>query len=431
MKVSVFWFRRDLRLEDNVGLSMALNSPFPVIPLFIFDDNILNNLHKDDARVSFIHSQLNLIHKTLKKHGSSLLIKKGSPSRVWKQLITQFDIQQVYINRDYEPTTLKRDFEVGQLLTDKGIEFQSFKDQVIFEAGEILKKDGTPYTVFTPFKRQWLAHFTANHIKDHSCNLDRLYQGNFDFPCLEEMDFEQSRIVVRPFKTEIIPNYAESRNFPTQSTSDLGPHLRFGTISCREVIRKLDKDADTFLSELIWREFFSHILFHFPDVVHKNFKPQYNGVQWQNKWEDFNRWCQGKTGYPMVDAGMRELNATGYMHNRLRMITAGFLCKHLLIHWSWGEVYFAEKLLDFDLASNNGNWQWAAGTGCDAAPYFRIFNPSEQIKRFDPEHKYVRKWVPELDSLEYPLPIIDHKFARERAIKTYKEALQDPVKEVT
>ncbi|MFD1314744.1 cryptochrome/photolyase family protein [Namhaeicola litoreus] len=422
---SVFWFRRDLRLEDNHGLFKALNSGKNVIPLFIFDSHILSELPKNDARVSFLYEKLLTLDQTLKNFGSSLLVKKGEPFDVWESLIKTFHIDEVFTNTDYEPYALKRDHQVKELLLEKGIQMHFFKDQVIFEKNEVLKADGKPYTVFTPYKNKWLSHFETSGIKSYnSSSLKNYAQINERFPTLDEIGFEPSKIKVPSFRQDQISNYAGQRDFPSISTTRIGPHLRFGTISIRQVILNLRSEDAVYFSELIWREFFMQILYHFPRVVTENFKPQYDGISWRNRRDEFEKWCNGETGYPMVDAGMRELNATGFMHNRARMVVASFLCKHLLIDWKWGEAYFAQKLLDYELASNNGNWQWAAGTGCDAAPYFRVFNPSEQVKKFDKDLTYIQKWVPELNTFKYPQPMVEHKMARIRAIETYKNGLE-------
>ncbi|GFD81437.1 deoxyribodipyrimidine photo-lyase [Tenacibaculum sp. KUL118] len=425
-KVSIFWFRRDLRLEDNKGLYEALQSGNKVVPLFIFDEDILESLPKNDARVTFIYETLQNLDEELKKHQSSLVVKKGKPLAIWKKLTEEFIIEAVYTNKDYEPYATKRDKEVEDFLVSKGIIFNAFKDQVIFEENEVLKNDGTPYTVFTPYKNKWLQNFSEKKdTQDFTIDFANFYQFLSEFPSLAFIGFEESTIKVKPYNLSSLDSYDEVRDFPSKDkTSYLSPYLRFGLVSTRKMIRFALKTNQTFLSELIWREFFMQILYHFPKVVTQNFKQKYDAVPWRNNEEEFKKWCEGKTGYPMVDAGMRELNETGYMHNRVRMITAGFLCKHLLIDWRWGEAYFAEKLLDYDLSANNGNWQWAAGTGCDAAPYFRVFNPESQLKKFDKDLQYIRKWVKDFDELTYPQPMVEHKFARERAINTYKKALQ-------
>ena len=423
MKISIFWYRRDLRLEDNTGLFEALNENENVLPIFIFDDSILDELPEDDARVNFIYESLSKINKQLNNHNASLQIFKGQIDDVWEKLVTTYDIQKVYSNKDYEPYAIKRDQKIKEFLNSKGIEMKTFKDQVIFEEDEIVKADGKPYTVFTPYKRKWLEKFTKVNL-NLIVNFDNFYKKIIDFPTLNQLGLKNSPVKVKNYSLKNVSTYSETRNFPNlDSTSYLSPHLRFGTISVRQIITELKNKSETFLSELIWREFFMQIIFHFPHVVTKNFRPKYDGIKWVNNKEDYDNWCQGKTGYPLVDAGMRQLNETGYMHNRVRMVTAGFLCKHLLIDWRYGEAYFAKKLLDYELSSNNGNWQWAAGTGCDAAPYFRIFNPIEQLKKFDKTLTYTKKWVKDFDTLEYPKPIVDHKYARNRALEAYKKGI--------
>ena len=423
MKISIFWYRRDLRLEDNTGLFEALNENENILPIFIFDDSILDELPEDDARLNFIYESLSKINKQLNNHNASLQILKGQIDDVWEKLVTTYDIQKVYLNKDYEPYAIKRDQKIKEFLNSKGIEMKTFKDQVIFEEDEIVKADGKPYTVFTPYKRKWLEKFTKVNL-NLIANFDNFYKKIIDFPTLNQLGLKNSPLKVKNYSLKNVSTYSETRNFPNlDSTSYLSPHLRFGTISVRQIITELKNKSETFLSELIWREFFMQIIFHFPHVVTKNFRPKYDGIQWVNNKEDYDNWCQGKTGYPLVDAGMRQLNETGYMHNRVRMVTAGFLCKHLLIDWRYGEAYFAKKLLDYELSSNNGNWQWAAGTGCDAAPYFRIFNPIEQLKKFDKTLTYTKKWVKDFDTLEYPKPIVDHKYARNRALEAYKKGI--------
>ena len=425
--MNIFWFRRDLRLFDNTAFLESLKSKGTTLPIFIFDEEILNQLEPDDARVSFIYDELEKLNFELNKSDSGIQIFKGKPTDIFKKLISEHQITGIYFNRDYEPYALKRDQEISELCSSNDITVHSFKDQVIFEPGEVLKADGKPYTVYTPFKNKWLEHFGNITLKTKSIDSNHkknLFQFENVLPSREELGLRKSEIKVLPYDLSVIATYHENRDFPTKNgTSRLGPHLRFGTVSIRELV--LQSSNATFLSELIWREFFMQILFHFPRVANNNFRSKYDGIQWRNNEKEFKKWCEGNTGYPMVDAGMRELNTTGYMHNRVRMITAGFLCKHLLIDWRWGEAYFASKLLDFELASNNGNWQWAAGTGCDAAPYFRVFNPITQFKKFDPTGDYVKKWVPEYGTNAYQEPIVDHKFGRERAINTYKSGVFD------
>ncbi len=425
-EIAFFWFRRDLRLEDNIGLFFALESKYPVIPLFIFDEAILDSLPKNDARVGFIHDSLAAINIKLQEIGSSLLVKKGKTQEVWQQLIQEFDVKEVFFNKDYEPYAIKRDLAICELLAANAINSFSYKDQVIFEEKEITKADGFSYTVYTPFKNKWLEKYnTMAPIPEYdtSRHFSNFLPSNFEFPTLEQIGFEESAIKVIPHNLKKVANYHETRDFPAlDSTTHLSPHLRFGTVSIRKLVNWAANKNQVFLSELIWREFFMQILFSFPKVVTHNFKAAYDGIQWRNDPEDFKRWCSGTTGYPMVDAGMRELNETGFMHNRVRMVVASFLCKHLLINWQWGEAYFAEKLLDFELSSNVGNWQWAAGTGCDAAPYFRVFNPQIQLQKFDEKGIYIRKWIPEFN-LGYGKPMVEHAFARDRAIATYKAGI--------
>ncbi len=424
-KIAVFWFRRDLRLEDNAALHNALKSGDKILPVFIFDEEIIDNLPKDDARVSFIYQTLHQLDRVLKKENSSLLIKKGNPLKIWESLITEHNITAVYTNKDYEPYATKRDQEVEAFLMSKNVSFFSYKDQVIFEQDELVKNDGLPYTVYTPYKNKWLQKFDVEvDTKEFVVEFSNFYNFTADFPTLKSIGFEESLIKVKSYNLSSLSNYDEIRDFPFQDkTSYLSPYFRFGLVSVRKMVLLALKTNATFLSELIWREFFMQVLFHFPKVVTNNFKQKYDAIPWRNNEKEFKKWCKGETGYPMVDAGMRQLNKTGYMHNRVRMITAGFLCKHLLIDWRWGEAYFAEKLLDYELSANNGNWQWAAGTGCDAAPYFRVFNPESQLKKFDKNLEYIKKWIEDFDELTYPPPIVEHKMARERAITTYKKAL--------
>lgn len=428
-KVCIFWFRRDLRLDDNHGLYEALNACEAVLPLFIFDKNILDKLsNKEDARVEFILDQINSIHSQLQEKGSSILIKYGTPEEVFTELLDTYEVESVYTNRDYEPYANERDEAIEKLLNTKEISLNSFKDQVIMEPGEILNGSGEFYKVFTPFSRVWLEKFKAAKVEPYSYfHWKNLFQTK-PLPqlCLEDMGFKPSEIKIpsKSLDESVVKTYDETRNFPSQNgTSRLGIHLRFGTVSIRKIALEANSLNKTFLNELIWREFYMMILAYNPQVVDKAFKLAYDRIPWRNNEEEFKAWCEGKTGYPIVDAGMRELNTTGYMHNRVRMVVASFLTKHLLIDWRWGETYFAERLLDYELASNNGGWQWAAGTGTDAQPYFRIFNPISQQEKFDKNWTYIKKWVPEINSDKYPKPIVDHKFARQRALDTYKSAL--------
>jgi deoxyribodipyrimidine photo-lyase len=432
--VSIFWFRRDLRLHDNAGLYHALKGAYPVVPVFIFDRNILDELEdKNDRRVTFIHQAIFEIQKQLIALESSLEVFYGFPLDVFQKITDKYEVKAVFTNHDYEPYARIRDSQITDFLQNRGIPFFTFKDQCIFEKQEILSNTGTPYSVFTPYSKKWLSQLIPKHLESY---LTESYWGNFykqpaqKIISLEEMGFVKAdqNFPSKAIREEILKNYAEKRNFPAiEGTSRLGVHLRFGTISIRELGRAAQKLNQTFLNELIWRDFYMMILWNFPHVVSQAFKREYDQIQWRNNEEEFALWCEGKTGYPIVDAGMRELNATGYMHNRVRMIVASFLTKHLLIDWRWGEAYFAKKLLDFDLAANNGGWQWASGSGCDAAPYFRIFNPAEQTKKFDPQLQYIKKWVPEFADFSYPKPIVEHTFARNRALETYKKALGQKV----
>ena len=427
-KISIFWFRRDLRLDDNAALYYALNSGNKVLPIFIFDEEIIASLPKNDARVTFIYETLYAIQQIIKNVGGSILIKKGEPLKIWKELYNEYKIDTVYLNKDYEPYAIKRDQEITYFLKSKNIKILSYKDQVIFEENEVLKNDNKPYTVYTPYKNKWLKNFNEKlhtRLYDSVNYKDNFVKTTIKFPSITSLGFEKSEIKVNPFNLNNLENYEEVRDYPSlNKTSNLSPYLRFGLVSVRKVVQFALITNSTFLRELIWREFFMQVLFHFPRVVTQNFKPKYDAIPWRNNEEEFKKWSRGETGYPLIDAGIRELNKTGYMHNRVRMVVAGFLCKHLLIDWRWGEAYFAEKLLDYDLAANNGNWQWASGTGCDAAPYFRVFNPTAQLKKFDKDLHYVKKWVQDFDEFTYPVPIVEHKFARERAIKTYKASLQ-------
>ena len=432
-KVAIFWFRRDLRLEDNVGFTAALQSGLAVLPIFIFDKEILDKLPEEDARVSFIYNTLQGLRTRLEKENKrSLGLYYGTPKEVFKELSATYKIHSVYTNRDYEPYAQTRDTQIAAQLEEQGIAFHTYKDQVIFEKDEIVKKDGLPYVVYTPFKNKWKEQFRSDTmLASHNSEqyLGAIIESsNLPNVTLEQMGFTPSRIVVPEYLATpaLIEGYEDTRNFPAikNGTSKLGPHLRFGTVSIRTMVKKaIAQKNEVFWSELIWREFFMQILWHFPHTKDKAFKPKYDRIEWRNNEQEFEKWKTGQTGYALVDAGMRELNTTGFMHNRVRMLVASFLCKHLLIDWRWGEAYFAEKLLDYDMSANEGNWQWAAGSGVDAAPYFRIFNPITQIQKFDKQLEYIKKWVPELQELTYPAMMVDHKIARERCLKTYKEAL--------
>ena len=431
--VNIFWFRRDLRLTDNVGLHHALKGEHPVLPVFIFDKNILDKLPKNDARVNFIYDNLQRIRKELKtQHGSSVAVYYGTPEDIFTELSEKFTIDTVFTNHDYEPYARERDTKIQEQLAKSNIKFKTYQDQVIFEKDAIVKDNGEPYVVYTPYMKKWKSTFNpTTDLIDHDMYMINLVKDkNLPNLSLKDIGFSTSAIKVPDFvvtKT-LIENYEATRNFPAkkQGTSRLGPHLRFGTVSIRQMVKKaINEDNEVFWNELIWREFFMQILWHFPHTVDKAFKPKYDRIEWRNNEDEFEQWKNGTTGYALVDAGMRELNTTGYMHNRVRMLVASFLCKHLLIDWRWGEAYFAEKLLDYEQASNVGNWQWASGSGVDAAPYFRIFNPMTQIDKFDKQKVYINTWVPDLQELTYPQKMVDHKMARERCLNTYKAALQE------
>jgi deoxyribodipyrimidine photo-lyase len=434
---NLFWFRRDLRLHDNAALYAALKDKNPVVPIFIFDKNILDELVPDshagdtiDRRVEFIHLELQQLQQQLLKKGSTLDVRYGFPKEVFIQLLKEYRIEKVFTNHDYEPYARHRDGVIAKLLADKGTGFHTFKDHVIFEKNEVVKNDDKPYTIFTPYSRKWKALLNESCLRSYPV---KKYFFNFykqeekQIPSLEKMQFKPAgqSFPGKNWKEDIIKKYKEQKDIPSiQGTSRLSVHLRFGTISIRELAREAGALNETYLNELIWRDFYHMILWHFPHTVASAFKPAYDTIKWRNNEKEFNAWCNGETGYPIVDAGMRELNETGFMHNRVRMIVASFLSKHLLIDWRWGEAYFAKKLLDFDLAANNGGWQWAAGSGCDAAPYFRVFNPYLQTQRFDPQLKYIRRWVPEFEALIYPRPIIEHETARKRCLDAYSKALK-------
>ena len=422
MQSNIFWFRRDLRLEDNTALIQALNSSNSIIPIFIFDSNIIKILPKDDARISFIYNQLIGINKYLKRFNSSLLVLHGDPEKLILDLVQKKNISALYSNLDYEPYAIERDMKITNSLKKYNIQHLQFKDQVIFGPKEILKDDGNPYTVYTPYKNKWLTKFEKSLISVNTSLLNNNFSKEiFDFPDLKEIGFVDSKIKVSDYSLDILGSYKDFRDFPDlDKTSYLSVHLRFGTVSVREIVKLIAGSDSVFLSELIWREFFMQILYNFPHVASNSFKTKYDKIVWRNNKDEFKLWCEGKTGYPIVDSGMRQLNETGYMHNRVRMIVAGFLCKHLLVDWRWGEKYFSQKLLDYEMSSNNGNWQWAAGTGCDSAPYFRIFNPFTQQKKFDKDYSYVKKWIKDFDENNYLDYIVDHKFARKRALDCYK-----------
>lgn len=432
-RVQIMWFRRDLRLTDNAALYHALRTGVPVVPIFIFDKNILDKLeNKSDRRVEFIHAALTEMQAQLVQMGSTMEVYYGYPEEVYKQLLEKYQVETVFTNHDYEPYAKVRDHAIEQLLGASGTGFQTYKDQVIFEKSEVVKDDGKPYTVFSPYGRKWRAKLAPFYLKSYPTEkyFTHFYQQAIkQIPSLDVMGF---KAVDLPFPSKqlqesIIKQYGDKRNFPAleNGTSKMGVHLRFGTVSVRQLASRTLALSDSYLNELIWRDFYHAILWHFPQVGKgDSFKKEYDRIEWRNNETEFEHWCNGTTGYPIVDAGMRELNATGFMHNRVRMIVASFLTKHLLIDWRWGEAYFAEKLLDFDLAANNGGWQWASSSGCDAAPYFRVFNPALQTEKFDKELKYIRKWIPELEEFNYPKPIVAHDVARKRVLEVYAKALK-------
>ncbi|MNK10186.1 Deoxyribodipyrimidine photo-lyase [compost metagenome] len=429
--INICWLRRDLRLDDNAALYHSLKAENPVLVVFILDKNILDKLeNKADARVDFIHQQLSKINDQLIDKGSSLLVKYDTPENAWQQIIRDFKVSTVYTNHDYEPYARKRDERISELLEKNGIAFHTFKDQVIFEKGEVKKADGTPYTVFTPYYKQWQLKLNPFYLKSYPVNkyIKNLYQTKaFEFLNLHDIGFAKSDVKFPSLNfADKLDGYEKDRDYPAKNaTTYLGLHLRFGTVSIRKVVSEaLKQKADKWVSELAWREFYMMILWHFPHTTNNSFKPDYDRIQWRNNEKEFELWYKGETGYPLVDAGMRELNNTGFMHNRVRMVVASFLCKHLLIDWRWGEAYFASKLLDYEQASNVGGWQWACGSGNDAAPYFRVFNPELQLKKFDPKMEYVFKWAPEYKKALLPVPIVAHDFARKRALETYKKALK-------
>lgn len=430
---NIFWFRRDLRLDDNAGLFHALQNSDNVLPIFIFDSEIIDILNdREDKRINFIYQTIQNLKENLVKLGSNLEVYYGKPINIFKEITELYTIEKVFTNHDYEPYGLERDSAIHSFLSTKNIEFLTFKDQVIFEKQEILTDSKKPYTIYSPYARKWRSQLNDDCLKpyrteeyfSHFLKNEKIINTNL--MTLEAMNFKSIKIdFPKPdIVINIIEKYGENRNFPAiKGTTYLGIHLRFGTISIRKLTKIAQKHNESFLNELTWRDFYMMILANFPHAAKGAFKANYDKIEWRNNKEEFEKWCNGKTGYPIVDAGMRELNATGYMHNRVRMITASFLTKHLLIDWRWGEAYFAEKLLDFDMAANNGGWQWASGSGCDAAPYFRIFNPTTQTEKFDKQLIYIKKWIPELNSFEYPKPIVEHTFARNRCLETYKKYL--------
>ena len=427
----IFWFRRDLRLDDNHALFKALKSGYDVLPIFIFDSNITNKLNQNDHRLNYIDNVLDGLNKRLSENKKKIYIYKGNPIEIISKLIIKLKIKEIYLNKDYEPYARDRDDKIEKLCVANNVSYNSFKDHVIFEEDQIVKKDGTPYVVYTPYSRKWIEKFQSNQLDSYPSELN--LGGFVDSDKIREvnylMDFEKNIISPKTYNlnNDLIDKYEETRNFPAlDSTSRIGVNLRFGTVSTRKIVKtSSERSNNTFLKELIWREFFIQILWHFPHTTEKSFKDKYERIEWRNDMDDFKLWCDGKTRYPIVDAGMTELNKAGFMHNRLSMVVGCFLCKHLLIDWRLGEKYFADKLFDYEQASNVGNWQWVAGCGVDAAPYFRIFNPEEQQKKFDKELQFIKKWIPNYDKDNYINKIVDHKFARERCLNTYKKALNN------
>ncbi|MCW3789083.1 cryptochrome/photolyase family protein [Plebeiibacterium sediminum] len=422
--VNVVWLRRDIRLEDNKAIEMASKDGNPILLVYIFDDGLVKNKSIYDPGLNFVYQQLKKLNETLGKQGSSVLITAGNPVTVFKGILQKFNVKAIFANKEYEPYTISRDRKVDELCTNNHVRFELFKDHVIFEPNEVLKVDGTPYQVFTSYKNKWLQQLDLTQLEAGSA-ASNFYQFKAEMPSLDDLGITACDFEVKDFTLDHINEFGSTRDFPGMDTgSFLGPHLRHGTISIRKIVLSVINTDPVFLSALIWREFFIQILYHFPYVIDGSFKKKYDFIKWENDEAKFKKWQEGKTGYPMVDAGMRELNATGYMHNRVRMVAASFLCKHLLIDWRWGEAYFASKLCDYEFAANNGNWQWVAGSGCDAAPYFRVFNPMTQHKKFDSKSEYVIKWVPEYGTLAYGQPIIDHDFARKRVLEAYKNAVK-------
>ncbi len=464
------WIRRDLRLSDHRALMEACRASDRVTLVFFYDTTILNKLNdQDDRRVTFIHSSVQEMDQNLRKKGSALVTLYGDPRKEIPSLATKLSVEAVFCNHDYEPSAKERDETVAKTLQSMGIQFFTYKDQVVFEGLEVSTKSGSAFRIFTPFKNAWLRRLTREDIQEFRPNLNKLTSAKglkeFLKPCtLDGMGVHKAELWLEAGESAArkrlvafikkLERYEKERDLPSaQGTSRLSVHLRFGTISIRKLARfalkQKSKGAEVWLSELIWRDFYQMILDRFPRVSTSTFKLEYNTIEWPGTDRMFIDWCHGKTGYPLIDAAMRHFNETGWMHNRLRMIVASFLVKDLLVDWRKGESYFARFLLDFDLAANNGGWQWCASTGCDAQPWFRIFNPITQSKRFDPEGKFIGAAIPELTGFsnkdihfpykaglknqkkasciigkDYPKPLVDHATQREKSLMIFKNALK-------
>lgn len=448
------WIRRDLRLRDHKALAQASQECEGIAVVFVFDPIILKRLKASDRRLSFLHESLTELDSELREKGSRLLVRHGDPKIEIPRLAKQLGAQKVFANKDYEPYAKARDSHVQRTLRAEGIEFESFKDQVIFESREVLTKSDGTFRVFTPYKNAWLEKLRSSDLEEAKVQRNAFLPASAlkglvqDFS-LSELGFQKTELWLKAGETAAlarlkrfqnkIDDYKKARDFPSvDGTSGLSVHLRFGTIStracAREALLHKSEGASTWLNELIWRDFYHMILDQNPYVAEGSFKKECDRIHWPGSMDHFEAWCEGRTGYPIVDAAMRHFNETGWMHNRLRMIVASFLTKDLLVDWRLGEAYFAENLLDFDLAANNGGWQWSASTGCDAQPYFRIFNPSSQSEKFDPEGKFIRTQIPELkneknihapeaDSLfsKYPAPIVSHSAQRAKALALFKD----------
>lgn len=464
-ETTLVWFRRDLRVHDHAALCRALSASRRVYCVFVFDREILDGLRRADRRVEFIWHSVRELDRALRKKGGALLVLHGHARSAIPQLAAQLKAEAVFVNDDYEPDAVARDAAVRDALGAGGIEFFACKDQVIFHKDEILTQQGRPYSVYTPYKNAWLKRLSGVDLQPHPVNPApgqlAAIKGH-ELPSLEALGFAPTNLAALGIETgmsgaerlfadfrERMPAYHERRDFPARKgPSYLSVHLRFGTVSIRALAacawHDAGRGAAVWLSELIWRDFYFMILHHHPRVATGAFRPEYAALAFPNDESRFRAWCEARTGYPLIDAAMRQINLTGYMHNRLRMVVASFLVKDLHIDWRWGEKYFADHLIDFDLAANNGGWQWAASSGCDAQPYFRIFNPVTQSERFDPQGRFIRRYLPELAKLpdkfihapwtappleqqaagcvvgrDYPAPVVDHAVAREQTLALY------------